>query len=222
MENNLLSDVQFLNIKGHRALQLKNNYRGKNIKKDPIFKKWFKEEEGKNDLKYRFDEDPNILLFCTRCQTYIYDKTDKCPDSLKCCNKPCLRRVCLFCGQIFFTEDYCCLRNSLLYSFKEYLIDGRYFCSWFGKDCIKSVPIIFRYLFIKTIMKACFFKRQTKKDIFEAYGEKETFLFKIILKITFLIEILYIFVFYFPLTIAYLIYLYFYFHISLNRYSWFI
>ena len=129
MENNLLSDIQFRIIDGHRALQLKNNYKGKNLKKDPAFKKWFKEEEEKNDLKYRFDTDVNILLFCTECQTYIYDKTNNSTNSMKCCHNPSQRRVCLYCGKIFIREAYCCLRNSLLYCFKEYLIDGRYYCS---------------------------------------------------------------------------------------------
>ena len=64
-------------------------------------------------------------------------------------------------------------------------------------------------------MKAFFFRRQIGPEDYDSYGEKETKLFKLTLKITFLIELVYIYVFYFPLTIAYLIYLYFYFQISI-------
>ena len=217
---NLLSDTEFRivgSFRKFRLFQFKNNYLGKNILKDPIFKKWFKEEESKNKLKLRIDQNVNLLLFCDRCQTYIYDNYYNWLNMIKCCSSPRQSRVCLYCGQIFCSESYCCLRNSILYSFREYLIDGRYFCSWCGKDCIKSVPIIFRFLFAKTFMKAFFFRRKIENNKYETYGSKETLLFQTIINISFLLEIVYVFIFYFPLTIAYIIYLYFYFQISLNQ-----
>ena len=162
---NLLSDTQFRIVENHRLFQIKNNYIGKNIKKDPIFKKWFIEEESKNKIKFRIDEDVNILLFCIECKTYIYDNYFRNTGHIICCHHPKQYRVCLYCGQIFFSESYCCLRNSLLYSFREYLIDGHYYCSWCEKDCIKSFPFMFKFFFAKTIMKAFFFRRQIENDL---------------------------------------------------------
>ena len=214
MENNLLDEIEIREINGYRTLRLGNKYHGKKMIKHPIFKKWYEEEKSKINKKFRIDEKINEILFCTSCKRYIYD-TGKYFYNINCCEKPLFYQVCIYCGYIFYPEDYCCLRNSIKYCFKEYLIDGRYFCSWFEKDCIKSVPIIFKFLFVKTIMKAFFFRRQIGPEDYDSYGEKETKLFKLTLKITFLIELVYIFVFYFPLTIAYLIYLYFYFQISI-------
>jgi len=217
MENNLLS-VTYQDIEGHKSLHFASKYFGKNMIKDPIFKKWYKEEKNKNKTKFRIDKDINEILLCRNCNKYLYD-TNSYRNRIKCCEKAYQHRVCIFCGNIFYPKSYCCLRNSIKYSFREYLIDGLYFCSWFKKDCIKSVPIIFRFLFVKTIIKSFFFRRQINIEDRNTYGDKETLLFKLALKITFLLEILYIFIFYFPLTIAYFIYLYFYFQISLNQFS---
>ena len=214
-----MSEIEFREIEGHRAIHLGNNYFGKNMLKDPIFKKWYKEEKNKINEKFRIDEDRNEILFFKNFKVYLYD-TDRYANKIECCKKPDQRRVCIYCGNLFFCERYCCLRNSIRYSFREYLLDGLYFWSSFGKDFLKSIPIIFRFLFVKTVIKAFFFRRQKLIGDYDTYGEKETFLFKLTLKITFLIEITYIFVFYFPLTINYLFYSYFYFfQPSLNQFS---
>ena len=223
MENNLLEDVEFYEIlnnnnQQYRAILFKNIYTGKNMLNDSIFKKWYKEENKKRNIKFRIDEDRNEILFCLQCHKYIYD-TDRYLNQIKCCEDPSQKRICLYCGQLFYVESYCCLRNSIKYSFREYLLNGLYFCSCFGNHCIKSVPIVFRFYFVETIMKAFFLRRQREVDNIDTFLDKETTLSKLTLKIIFVLEIVYIFIFYIPLTFIYIIYLFFYFQISLNQFQ---
>ena len=217
MENNCLTDAEFLNVEGYKAFHFINKYTGKNLLKDPTFNNWYKEEKNKNNTKFRIDEDRNEIIFCSNCQNYLYD-TNRSSNRIKCCNYPHQRRVCIYCGSIFYPQSYCCLRNSIKYSFREYLIDGLYFCSWCGKDCIKSIPIIFKFLFVNTIINAFFFRRQIRIEDFDTFGDKENLYFKFLKIVTYALEFIYLFIFYFPLTIAYIIYLYFYFQISLNQF----
>ena len=217
MENKFLNDAEFQNIEGYKALHFTNKYVGKNILKDPTFNNWYKEEKTKNNKKFRIDEDRNEIIFCSNCQNYLYD-TNRYLKRIKCCERPCQRRVCIYCGSIFYSQSYCCLANSIKYSFREYLIDGLYFCSCCGKDCIKSVPIIFKFLFVRTIINAFFFRRQIRIEKYDSFDDKENFLFKFVKIVVYALEIIYVFIFYFPLTVAYIIYLYFYFQISLNQF----
>ena len=168
MENNLLDDVEFgeipnINNQQCRTILFKNIYTGKNILNDFIFKKWYKEEKNKRNIKFRIDEDRNEILFCLQCHKYIYD-TGRNLNQIKCCEDPNQKRICIYCGRIFYIESYCCLRNSIKYSFREYLLNGLYFCSCFGNHCIKSVPILFRFYFVETIIKAFFLRRQKEVD----------------------------------------------------------
>ena len=120
------------------------------IIKNPIFKKWLKEQirnKGRGGL-----------YLCDECNIYSYLKSGK---DFMCKGEHCHSKyICLYCGHDFYGDCYCCAKNGLKHTFRGYLFEGCY--SFHLRDGIKIIPYIFNLIFVGTIYFGLFFHRRIK------------------------------------------------------------
>ena len=135
-------------IEGENSIELINNefcfhglYHGSDggsIIKNPKFQKWLKEQIRK---KGKGGE----LYLCDKCNIYCYLKYGtKFEDNER---HSIFNYVCMYCGHVFFGGSYCCAKNGLKCSFRDYLFQGSY--AFTAEHILKVIPYIFNLIFVK-------------------------------------------------------------------------
>ena len=133
MENELLDNeedgIYTKEICGKKCLHYKINYNGLKVLEDPRFNKWLNEQKSLIDKGY-------YLSMCKKCNIFVYYKVLK---DFICCSSPNTALVCLYCGNFYSGESYCCAKTGLIEVNKNYILNGNYTCNYKegDKECIK-------------------------------------------------------------------------------------
>ena len=207
MENTLIEENQDLYTKvinGEICLYYKPTYNGKNILKDPKFKKWLNEQE-----KLKGKE--KLLFKCNKCNFITYLKNIEEIDSMKCCEESRVSfwYICPYCGGNFDFGSFCCKRIALKWIFSTTFLNGQYFNKKDNLfDEIKLIPLIFHWLFVYMFFEAFFFRAKIQLKTYEC-SEKP------LIGIGAIFSIVQGFTFFFPFLVLYIIY----FFIALTGYE---
>ena len=162
MENKYIEEkIELKKINGLNAFYYKVLYPEQNIKELPMIKKWIFSQKIKN----------GILIYCKKCNLFFYleNKNNKIIKP-KCCDDYDYGQICNYCGQLYFDNSNCCIKNAINTT-KKFLFDD---INDYKRDIInifKYFPFTFFIYIIFSITSGFFLERRktVKNDIFSNY-----------------------------------------------------
>ena len=193
MENIIIEDeIEYKKINNINALVLKINYPSIKIKSQSNYKTWLeiqKKERGNN----------GFVSFCRKCNVLFYfiSENEENITKKKCCNDYCYGKICDYCGELYFENSFCCLKNGIIESFKLALFDGNYTCEKDVYYITKIIPFMFIVYFSFNLLFGIFMNRRMTingnmfSSICEKVNRKIDFLFIIIALLVLLYTLLY-------------------------------
>ncbi len=200
MENKLIEDeLNYEEINNAKGLKYKLICPDTKVSEDPIIKKWLNGEKLSKG-------DNGIACYCKKCNLFFYFKNENELKITKkiCCDSFRYGFICNYCGKIFFTSSFCCLKNAIKVSY-EFTIEDIYNNSIILY--LMLFPSISYIIFFSTFYEALFYGRRAKveNDEFSAYKNKNTKLFQFGMIISCLSLLLFSLIYIFSFLVLYLV-----------------
>ena len=200
MENKLIEEeLIYEKVNGVKGLKYKLQYSNIKIGKDPKIKKWLSSEKISKG-------DNGIACYCIKCNLLFYfqNENELIETKKKCCDSLFYGYICKYCGEIFFRNSLCCLKNGMNETFKKFIFTIDF------NECSQYIilfPIITYLIFFISLYGALFYLRRKKKDNdkFSSYYKNNTKLSKVGQVVADLSLILYSLIYAIPFIILYII-----------------
>ena len=211
MEYALVEDEMEIKEKFNlKALHYEINYAQKKVKNEPVFKKWLesqKRERGKGKAFY-----------CRDCKLFYYfiNEQELNQAKLEC---PKMGYMCDYCGEMFLSDSYCCLKGGFKNLFYDLLVNGKdddYYKNENELDdeednfqIAKLFPLTFNIFFFGLMLAVLYARRRrsTDSNIFDYYSSKDNYAVVFMVLVGVFMGFLYFFIFLIPNIIIYIIYI---------------
>ena len=202
MENKLIEDeLNYEEINNLKGLKYILQYSNTKVSEDPIIKKWLSSEKLAKG-------DNGIACYCQKCNLFFYfqNENELNETKKKCCDSLFYGYICKYCGEIFFRNSLCCLKNGMNETFKKFIFTIDF------NECSQYIilfPIITYLIFFISLYGALFYFRRTTVDNneFSCYDQRGTKLWYFGQVIVGLSLILYSLIYAIPFLILYIVFL---------------